>query len=164
MKKMKAAAVVAVILALILVVPLFSAAAAKGPNGTPGDSPPISTDAVKTKMVKLCYYVTGGNPQPIALCTTAPGPVYIVPNDADVVVKATGYFKGTGGLGLLEIWNTATEVNYVTRLVPSDKTMTATMPAAIYVKSGDSYPLGACISGPGWNGYKEYFFQIVSPI
>lgn len=164
MKNMKTTAALALILALIMVVSLFSATAAKGSGGTSGDSTPVSTDVTTTRMVKLCYYITGGNPQPIAFCTTAPGPVYTVPNDSDVVVKATGYFKGAGGLGLLEIWDTDTSKNYVTKFVPSGKTVTATMPAAIYLRSGDTYHLGACITGPGWIGDKEYFFQFVSPM
>lgn len=155
MKTMPTAAVLAAGLILLLVVSSFAVAAKGTGSGT------VSTDT--TRMVKIVYYDTGGKPHTIELNQTSPGPLYQVPDESDVVVQATGFFKGSGGFGLVEIWDEDGWDNFVTKFIPSGKTVTATMPYALYIVSGEHYNLAACVSGPDWNGSKTYYFQIECP-
>lgn len=160
MKKI-AAAVMAAGFILILIVSTFAVTAAQDRNiKTEGSAGQVPTDAVR--MVGMCFYENGGKPHQIEMSEIAPGPSYEV--WGDIVVKATGYWSGSGGMGLVEIFNPLTAENYATRLIPKGKTVTVVIPAAVFVDIGDTYEMAALVRGadPGVMP-KVYYFQFVGP-
>jgi hypothetical protein len=158
--KKRAAALMAAGFILILIVSSFAVTAAQDRNvKTGGSAGQVSTDTVR--MVGVCYYDNGGTPHQIELSEVDPGPAYEV--WGDIVVKATGYWSGSGGMGLVEIYNPLTNENYATKLIPKGKTVSAVTPAAIFVNTGDSYELAALVRGadPGIPP-KVYYFQFIN--
>lgn len=115
-------------------------------------------DGTVVRIDKVVYYNIGGMPHPVTLSQTSPGPVYTV--NGDTIIAATGYFKGPGGKGMVEVYNTNTIQNYVSKLIPSDKTVTATTPAAIWANSGTTIPLYALVVSPGGGKSVGGYFQL----
>jgi hypothetical protein len=154
MKRNTTLAVLAI--GIIVVLSVSSFAVAQPQTAKFGVSPAITPDAAK--LISVCYYDNGGTPHAIEKNTTAPGTGYPAASK-DILIKATGSWKGSGGMGYVEIYNTDTLQNYVTKLVPNGKTVSAMTPAALWIDGRNN--LSAFVVSPGGTAgeYTYFYFE-----
>ncbi len=139
----------AVILVLgLLVVAGLSALAIAVPSGGTGKLSEGQIDAAGSvvTIVKVQYYDSGGRPHQVDLSNF--GATYTVGAGDDVIIVATGYYSGSNGKGLIEIYDPSTGQNYASKLIPSGQKVTLALPAALFVGMGETYTIGVIVEGP----------------
>ncbi len=150
----------AVILVLGLrVVAGLSALAIAVPLGGTGKLSEGQIDAAGSvaRIVKVQYYDSGGRPHHVDY-----GATYTVGVGDDVIIVATGYYSGTNGKGLIEIYDTSTGQNYASKLMPSGQKVTVALPAALFVGLGQTYTIGVLVEGPDKSPQEITTFSITT--
>ncbi len=158
---MKAKFWLVVLIAAALTIAMVTCAGAAGSVNmvTKGNGDIVApSSTARVNLIKVCYYDLGGTAHTITPSATPPGPLYSAAN-ADVILSVTASYSGPGGKGFVEIYDMADlSKNYVSKLIPSGKTVTATTPAAIAIFTPKRFYVFA--SGPDGVPWKGGFFQI----